>query len=143
MLTTIDLIVLTAGSGQLWPVSRAALPLPDDLSPKTAAAVAIDEIWGWDRLVALVECGWRHTPDSLTLALVALLDALAVSPTVRPIGSQTDAAKLAALLVVAARHSTDPHLRAASVRHGWPADLLDPRAWLEPGHTASAQRSQQ
>ena len=126
---TVNLLVLTASGGQLWPVSRTTLPMPEGFSPKTAAA-AIDTTWGADRLVALVECGWLRTTEGVQLTLVGLLDAIAVPTDAKPIDRQTDAETLAALLLVGAKWRTDPALRQALARFGWPTEILDPRAWL-------------
>ena len=127
---TVSLLVLTASGGQLWPVSRTTLPMPEGFSAKTAAAAAIDNTWGRDRLVALVECGWLRTAEGVQLTLVGLLDAIAVPTDAKLIDRQTDAETLAALLLVGAKWRTDPALRQALARFGWPTEILDPRAWL-------------
>ena len=126
----INLITLTHASGQLWPVARETLPATEGVAPTDLATALIDETWGTDRLVALVAGGWQQTIDGVQLTIVALLDAIAVDADAVPVTAAASAEMLAALLMVGARWRTDPALRQALARFGWPTEILDPRKWF-------------
>lgn len=99
-------------------------------APADIATALIDEAWGTDHLVALVAGGWQQTAVGVQLTIVALLDAIAVEYDATPVTAAASAEMLAALLLVGARWRTDPALRQALARFGWPIEILDPRAWF-------------